>query len=100
MTKDPIFILPATEGGGHCYHPPLADMATKAQGGGWLGLERFRLGRSVIGVWWFLRELLRSDKADLCEVLEIRKQSELAKMEGDVSGWVSGGMEQNPAAPR
>lgn len=30
----------------------------------------------------------------------MRKQSELAEMEGDVSGWVSGGMEQNPAVPR
>ena len=64
-----------------------------------MGLERFRLGRSILGVWWFLRELLRSDEADLHEALEM-KQSELAEMEGDVSGWVSGGMEQNPAVPR
>lgn len=44
-------------------------------------------------------ELLRSGEADLHEALETRKQSELAEMEGDVSGWVSGGMEQNPAVP-
>ena len=40
--------------------------------------------------------LLRSDEADLQEALETRKQSELAKMERDVSG----GVERNPAAPR